>query len=582
MPDKILPAGTARPRTHAPTHSPAIATAGGDARDQLLEIAASFVSLPVDAIDESIADALAQVATSNSVSAAWIMGYDFAAGFAFINHHWPDAGISPWASPLVPLAELADWHSHHLRGESVINDALAATAVGVAPEFLQRRRIGELIALPLSGKDGCFGCLVLCREQGAEALTRDELRRHRVFARLLTGLHERKQSESSLRESEERFRSLFEQIENIAVQGYNQRREVIFWNKASQMLYGYRGDEALGRRLEDLIIPEPIRDGVVEAISAWASGGEAIPPGDLLLHDKDGKPVPVYSSHVMLRGIGGEAEMYCVDVDLSEQRRATQELERYRQQLEQLVEQRTRELAVAKDAAETANQAKTRFLAASSHDLRQPLMAISLFLDALSRTPLSLEQSRLTDHMGRCVHSLGEMLNTLLDIARLDSGAVEASFSAESADELCRWLDNEFASVFMRKRLRFILCFPIREIFLHTDIKLLKSILRNLIDNAQKFCTRGGVLVGIRRRGKHALIQVWDTGRGIAPENLELIFGEYYQIGNEERDPEKGVGLGLSIVLRQARLIGAEIRCRSLPGKGSVFEIELPLAESRE
>ncbi|WP_153115825.1 PAS domain-containing sensor histidine kinase [Rhodocyclus tenuis] len=576
VPEKILAADKGHVLTHGSTK------ACDDYRDLLLELAASFISLPVDEIDDAIDDAQAQVAAISAADHAFILVYDVAAGIAFVKHHWHAAEGSPWALPLIPLADIADWPSRHARGETVAIDDLSTLAASGLGDFLNAGQAKKLIALPLSGKGGCFGCLVFCKAVETAPFATEELQLHGVFARLLAGLHERKRSESSLRESEARFRSLFEQIENIAVQGYNQRREVIFWNKASQNLYGYRAEEALGRRLEDLVIPPPIRDGVVEAITSWARGGAAIPPGDLLLHDKDGKPVPVYSSHVMLRGIAGEPEMYCVDLDLSEQRRAALELDRYRLQLEQLVEQRTRELAVAKDAAEAANQAKTKFLAASSHDLRQPLMAISLFLDALSRTPLNQEQSRLTDHMGRCVRSLGEMLNTLLDIARLDSGAIEANFSVECAGELCRWLDNEFASVFMRKRLRFMLFFPLREVFLLTDIKLLKSILRNLLDNALKFCDHGGVLVGIRRRGKHALIQVWDTGSGIAPENLDLIFGEYYQIGNEERDPEKGVGLGLSIVLRQARLIGAEIRCRSLPGKGSVFEIELPLAENRE
>ncbi|WP_200385535.1 PAS domain-containing sensor histidine kinase [Rhodocyclus tenuis] len=576
VPDKILAADQEHVLTHGSTK------VRDDYRDLLLELATSFVSLPVDEIDDAIDDALPAVAAVSATDRACVLAYDVAAGFAFIKHQWPAADGSPWTLPLIPLADVADWPSRHSRGETVAINDLSTLAAGGLRDFLKTGPIGKLIALPLSGKAGCFGCLVVCKAAEAAPFATEELRLHGVFARLLAGLHERKRSESSLRESEARFRSLFEQIENIAVQGYNQRREVIFWNRASQNLYGYRAEEALGRRLEDLIIPQAIRDGVVEAITSWAKGGAAIPPGDLLLHDKEGKPVPVYSSHVMLRGIAGESEMYCVDLDLSEQRRAALELDRYRLQLEQLVEQRTRELAVAKDTAEAANQAKTKFLAASSHDLRQPLMAISLFLDALSRTPLSLEQSRLTDHMGRCVRSLGEMLNTLLDIARLDSGAIEANFSIECAGELCRWLDNEFASVFMRKRLRFMLFFPLRDIFLHTDIKLLKSILRNLIDNALKFCHQGGVLVGIRRRRGRAVIQVWDTGRGISPENIELIFGEYYQIGNEERDPEKGVGLGLSIVLRQARLIGAEIACRSVAGKGSLFEIELPLAEDPE
>ena len=113
---------------------------------------------------------------------------------------------------------------------------------------------------------------------------------------------------------------------------------------------------------------------------------------------------------------------------------------------------------------------------------------------------------------------------------------------------------------------------------LFTDQKMLLNLLRNLIDNAFKYIETGGVLVAMRRRGDHALIQVWDTGIGIAPEHIEAIFDEYFQVGNPQRDPAKGLGLGLSIVKRLAKTLGCQVGCRSRPGKGSVFEFRAPLA----
>lgn len=129
-----------------------------------------------------------------------------------------------------------------------------------------------------------------------------------------------------LQESEQRFHRLFEQIPNIAVQGYDRERRVIFWNQASQKLYGYSCDEALGRKLEDLIIPEAMKTAVISAVNAWVAGGDAIPAGELALQGKDGRTVDVYSSHVMQFNGSGEPEMYCIDVDLAESKRTEDEL----------------------------------------------------------------------------------------------------------------------------------------------------------------------------------------------------------------------------------------------------------------
>ncbi len=146
---------------------------------------------------------------------------------------------------------------------------------------------------------------------------------------LLIDVTEQELIAQALQESEHRFRSLFENLERISVQGYDQEHRVHFWNRASEHLYGYSSAEAQGRTLESLIIPPHMREQVAQGIDAWASGGPAIPPGELVLQDKYGDPVPVYSSHVMMTGSRGQQELYCIDIDLSEQKA-------YQRQLEQL------------------------------------------------------------------------------------------------------------------------------------------------------------------------------------------------------------------------------------------------------
>jgi signal transduction histidine kinase len=248
------------------------------------------------------------------------------------------------------------------------------------------------------------------------------------------------------------------------------------------------------------------------------------------------------------------------------------------QQLERLVAERTAELLAAKDAADTANAAKTRFLAAASHDLRQPIHAMRLFLETLASSPLNDEQRRIANYLTLSTRSLADILNALLDVSRLDGGQVRPHPEIVGADVLLHQIEAEFAPLALAKGLRFKFFFPVNELMLFTDAKLLHSLLRNIIDNAIKYTATGGVLVGFRRRGGHALIQVWDTGIGIAPNLLEAVFDEYVQIGNPQRDRAQGLGLGLAIVKRLSGILGCRIRCHSRLNTGSRFEISVPLA----
>jgi signal transduction histidine kinase len=271
---------------------------------------------------------------------------------------------------------------------------------------------------------------------------------------------------------------------------------------------------------------------------------------------------------------------------LAEIERREQALNGYQTSLEGMVLERTNallaanvELQSAKEAAEAATVAKSRFLAAASHDLRQPIQAINLFQNALNRSGLTDEQQRISDYLTVSAQSLGELLNTLLDISKLDAGAIVASPHLIDVHELFSNIDAEFAPLAAAKSLRFKLFYPHGVMALFTDLNLLHALLRNLIGNAIKYTEQGGILVALRRRGDQAVMQVWDSGIGIAAEHLDPIFDEYFQVANPERDKTKGLGLGLSIVKRQARLLATEIVCHSRLGRGSVFEFRLPLAD---
>lgn len=234
------------------------------------------------------------------------------------------------------------------------------------------------------------------------------------------------------------------------------------------------------------------------------------------------------------------------------------------------------ELAEAKDAAETASAMKTRFLTAASHDLRQPIQAINLFLHSLERTGLRAEQAKIAHHLFMSAHSLGEVLNALLDISKIDAGFVEANQEATDIAGILHRIGGEMAPMAAERHLKFKVRVPRGSLEVMTDPYLLAGILRNILGNAIKYTEQGGVLVGVRRRNGRAVIQVWDTGIGIAPEHMKHVFEEFFQVGNPERDKGKGLGLGLSIVKRLAGLIDAEVRCHSRSGRGTLFEVGIP------
>ena len=231
----------------------------------------------------------------------------------------------------------------------------------------------------------------------------------------------------------------------------------------------------------------------------------------------------------------------------------------------------------ARQIAENANVAKSRFLPAASHDLRQPLQANSLFVSALARTSIGPDQQRIVQHMTLATKTLGELLNALLDISKLDAGVITPQLAPIELYSIFQRLDNEFASLALEKKLRFKLFFPAQPLVLLTDQHLLLGLLRNLVGNAIRYTDWGGLLIGARLRRERLLIQVWDTGIGIKEEFMPRIYEEFFQADNPQRDRSQGLGLGLSIARRMADLLGYRLSCLSRYGRGSLFEVSIPL-----
>lgn len=226
--------------------------------------------------------------------------------------------------------------------------------------------------------------------------------------------------------------------------------------------------------------------------------------------------------------------------------------------------------------ANQANQAKTRFLAAASHDLRQPLHTIGLLVAALSLRPIEGRDREVVDLLSQVTVALSEQLDQLLDISKLDAGVVTPDKKIVDLGDMLRMHHAEMRAIIEEKGLRAVVDAP-TGMRCWTDPALVLRVLRNLTENAVKFTQSGHVALRLRTDNGAALISVEDTGRGIPPGELAMVFEEFYQVDNPERDRTKGLGLGLSIVRRLCNLLGIKLDLQSVAGQGTTVTLRVPL-----
>jgi signal transduction histidine kinase len=242
--------------------------------------------------------------------------------------------------------------------------------------------------------------------------------------------------------------------------------------------------------------------------------------------------------------------------------------------------QRNRELAERNREVERANLAKSRFLAVASHDLRQPLHALNLFAAQLRDQTDPADRVRLVARIDAAIDSMNELFNALLDISKLEAGVLAPDIAEFPVGHLFDRVETTFAAAAREKGLR-LRVLPSRA-WVRTDAILLERILLNLVSNAIRYTSRGGVVVGCRRRGDSVRIEVWDSGIGVADDQQQSIFGEFYQVGAVASGERAGLGLGLSIVDGLCRLLGHPIDLASRPGKGSRFAVSVPWAAAQQ
>jgi two-component system, sensor histidine kinase len=362
----------------------------------------------------------------------------------------------------------------------------------------------------------------------------------------------RKRAEQALRESEERFRAMFEQAAvgifvvtpDGAIERVNQRMCTIT---------GYTENELLALTPEMMTHPEDV--------GAWRTQMRRLLRGERTsyslekrLRRSDETFVWVNLTVTLVRHNGVPGYFICIVEDVEARKNAERALE------------------AAKAEAERANNAKSRFLAAASHDLRQPLSAITLYAGALkSKVPPA--DAAILHSLTDCVGSLRELLTDLLDLSKLDAGVVTPNIADFPINDVLANLVSVHAPAALAKGLR-LRCVPSKRI-VRCDQVLFRRMLGNLISNAICYSESGSVLVGCRRREGRDWVEVWDTGIGIPNDKTVEIFEEFKQLGDGSRT--RGSGLGLAIVAKTAALLGLELRVRSRPGHGSMFAIEFPV-----
>lgn len=430
------------------------------------------------------------------------------------------------------------YRSEHNQYLSSYRETGRANIIGIGREVVGQRKDGTTFPMELSVGESCDGD-------------------RRLFAGIVRDITERKQAEQQLRASESKARAMFE----TAVDGIitiDQGGTILTANPAALRLFGHPIEEMIGANVR-MLMPEPDRSNHDGYLTRYLASGERRIIGigrTVQGQRRDGSLFPMELS--VGEAVIGETRVFTGIVrDISQR------------------VQREESLRAAKEEAERAHLSQSQFLAAVSHDLRQPVQALTLFTSVLATKLAGAPASALLDDIRGSVQALDMLLDALLDVSTLDAGTVVPHETAFSVSTVLDRLAAEFAPLASQKELELTVV-PSSAV-VRTDPTLLYRIVQNFLSNAVRYTPEGRIVLGCRRRGRRLRIEVADSGIGIADSQQQEIFKEFYQINNPERDRTHGLGLGLAIVQRLSRLLHCPVSVRSQEGRGSVFAVDVAL-----
>jgi two-component system, sensor histidine kinase len=332
---------------------------------------------------------------------------------------------------------------------------------------------------------------------------------------------------------------------------------IVFANRQVSALLGYTHSQVVGSSIEQLL-PERLRGQHLTHRQRYFEHARLRPMGiglDLSARRSDGSEVPVEISLSPIEGADGPLVAAAIR-DVTERRQVQLELRR------------------AREAADAANRAKSRFLATASHDLRQPLQTLALLNGAMRRSGVAADLADALGQQDMAIDAMGRLLNALLDISKLESGAIQPTVTDFTVATLFAQLRSEFAQLAADKGLD--LKVQSCDDSVQSDPSLVSQVLRNLLSNAIKYTREGWVLLRCAHEPSRVRLEVLDSGVGIPATDMAHIFEEFYQVGVPSNVAREGYGLGLAIVRRISEILGASLAVSSEPGRGSLFSIALP------
>lgn len=444
-----------------------------------------------------------------------------------------------------------------------------------------RADVNQTVAQAPTGPSATADCRpALSLEQANEEVTTAKAGRH---AR--TGVAPgRRTKQPQAADDELRFRTLFESSPDGIILTDPVTQEIVDCNRQACRMNGYERHELVGASI-NLLHPDDVArrtESTVEGRRAFVEElrRRGVIRVESVHRRKDGSLFPMETSMCLL-AIPGRTVVMGIDRDITERRRAEEELARYREHLEELVAARTRELATAKERAEAADRLKSAFLATMSHELRTPLNTIIGFttLVLMGRAgPLTDTQARQLGLVGDAADHLLQLINEVLDLSKIEAGQLEVEPAPFDLPSLVGGVGALVAPQAQRKGLALETWVAPQVGTLVSDRHRVEQVLLNLLSNAVKFTERGTVRIECNRAGDRVVTSVADTGVGIAPDDLGRLFQPFMQLDSSLSRRHQGTGLGLAISRRIVELLGGEISARSEPGRGSTFTVSLPVS----
>lgn len=455
----------------------------------------------------------------------------------------------PWAfSP----SEQSDGQRSDVKAKNFTDAALAGSPQHF--EWTHQLQTGEIIESEI-----VLNRLLLSGEFHLQAVIRD--------------ITERKAAEDKLRESEARLYAVFNAVESVPIQGYDRDRRVVFWNRANEKVYGYTSDEAHGRKLDDLIIPDHMRQGVIQGITAWYEEDIPIPAGELVLKDKAGNPVSVFSSHAMITNIKGEKEFFCLDIDLSDYKR----MEREKADVEEQYRQAQKMESIGRLAGGVAHDL---------NNLLSPILGYSeMLLDDFNMEDSRRESVELIFQAGTRARDLVRQLLAFSRKQTLAVNDIDINTTISGFEKLLQRTIRE--DIVLKLNL------SSENLFVRADIGQIEQVLMNLVVNAADAMPDGGsviietVLAALDNDytkchqgtgpGDCVLVSISDTGCGMDAETTRKIFEPFYSTKGEQ-----GTGLGLATVYGIIKQHSGNIKVFSEPGRGTTFKLYLPVVHDAQ